>query len=307
MMDGTVSTGPCGTGGAEICDDGIDNDCNGKTDCADPACTAGYACVDAVPAGWNMVAYSETATLPACPAPFTGQADIVSIKGTGAPTCSCPCTGVGAAACSYTIAISGAMDCSGATTETVTPNANCTALGTNIATPNPAYGKITATGPTSCSNTVTKTVPPVLSARTCAPHAQGKGCAGTQVCVAKPTGFNICASKPGANACSGSYGVARNSGASDTDSRDCTTCTCNFTSCSTPMMTIGQSNACSGNHSDTITTDGTCTLLANAPYPGQGAQYYKTSTATAPCAVGTPSTPTGTLTFVGQTTICCKQ
>jgi len=35
-------------GATELCTDGIDNDCNGATDCADPACSAGPPCVPAL-------------------------------------------------------------------------------------------------------------------------------------------------------------------------------------------------------------------------------------------------------------------
>ncbi|MEO5730509.1 MAG: hypothetical protein ABI134_01475, partial [Byssovorax sp.] len=41
----TVPTTGAGCTSTEICNDGIDNDCNGRIDCADAACTgaAGYA------------------------------------------------------------------------------------------------------------------------------------------------------------------------------------------------------------------------------------------------------------------------
>jgi hypothetical protein len=314
--DGTVSTGPCGDGGVEICDDGIDNDCNNKTDCADPACTAGYACVDNVPAGWTMIAYSEAATLPACPAPFTGQADIVSLKGSSTPSCSCGCAPMGGGSCTagnYVLSVADAMDCTGGTpaSENLLANQPCTLLGTPITVNAMTNAKLVApAGPAMCNNTVTKTVPPVLAARTCAPHAEGKGCPGTQVCVAKPTGFNICATKAGANTCTGPYNIARNSGSSDTDSRDCTACTCNLTACSS-TVTISTNNNCNTGKFDNVAstgTTGTCAALGNAmAYNGGGAQYYKSTAATGGCALGTGTAPTGSLAFTGQATICCKQ
>jgi hypothetical protein len=316
QMDGTVSTGPCGSGGAEICDDGIDNDCNGKTDCADPACTAGYACVDPVPADWTMIAYSEAATLPTCPTGFGTSADVVSIKGATTPSCSCPCAPVGGTSCTagnYTLSVSAAADCSGGTpaSENLLANQPCTALGTAIDVPASANAKLVApTGPASCNNTITKTVPPVLSSRTCAPPAKvGKGCVGAKVCAPVPTtGFNVCASKAGANACPANYNVSRQSGTSDTDSRDCTACTCNLTACSS-TVTISTNNNCVTGKFDSVASSGagTCAGLGNAgPYNGGGAQYYKSTAATGGCAIGSASVPTGTLTFVGPTTICCK-
>src|SRR5690349_18294984 len=53
-------------GGVEDCDDGLDNDCNGKTDCADTACTALYQCIPTPPVGWTLTAESDN-TRPACP------------------------------------------------------------------------------------------------------------------------------------------------------------------------------------------------------------------------------------------------
>ena len=48
----------------EICDDGIDNDCDRHTDCDDPDCKPGFACVPAAPSGWQLVGFSA-ATQPA--------------------------------------------------------------------------------------------------------------------------------------------------------------------------------------------------------------------------------------------------
>src|SRR5687767_10366507 len=54
--DGTTEAKPpcTPTGPAEICDDGIDNDCNDRIDCADPACSA-FQCVVAPPPGWTAI------------------------------------------------------------------------------------------------------------------------------------------------------------------------------------------------------------------------------------------------------------
>ena len=54
-VDGCKATGP------EKCTNGVDDDCNGLTDCADPACqTQGYACAAPAPGGWDFVAFDAT-------------------------------------------------------------------------------------------------------------------------------------------------------------------------------------------------------------------------------------------------------
>src|SRR5438094_12111 len=56
-----AANGPCVRTGVEICDDGIDNDCNGKTDCADESCEVLYACVDRAPQEWQLTGFAEAA------------------------------------------------------------------------------------------------------------------------------------------------------------------------------------------------------------------------------------------------------
>ena len=72
------------------CTDGIDNDCNGKIDCADPACTsAGYSCTPELGQNLQFAWFSANAT-PACPGTSTAT-DVVA-KVTAPSTCDCGCT-----------------------------------------------------------------------------------------------------------------------------------------------------------------------------------------------------------------------
>ena len=96
--DRAIQPSPCGDGGSEICDDGLDNDCNGLADCDDPACTSGFACTAAdVPAGWSLVAYATARD--ACPAGFGAPADLEEYAGLGPATCGCTCTTIAPALC----------------------------------------------------------------------------------------------------------------------------------------------------------------------------------------------------------------
>jgi hypothetical protein len=111
-----VAVGGCGLGGLddgaavatdaspgdacgpiEDCANGVDDDCNGEVDCADPACaTAGFACTRAaIPIGWTLVAFSQK-TRPVCPTTFGTEHAIVSGVAGAADTCSCVCSGTAA-------------------------------------------------------------------------------------------------------------------------------------------------------------------------------------------------------------------
>ncbi len=100
MHDTGVDTGgPDACDSVEICNNGIDDDCNGLVDCADPACTAGWTCTAApVPSGWSVVSYAQSSR-PACPAGYGTPADVVEGP-IGAPaTCGCTCNVTTAGSC----------------------------------------------------------------------------------------------------------------------------------------------------------------------------------------------------------------
>jgi hypothetical protein len=96
-----LDTGDGGTcAPAELCGNGIDDDCNGLTDCADPICkAAGYACLPTeLPAGSTLVAYYPSANgtaLPACPSMY-GPAQTVLANVDGGTSCDCTCAGTDA-------------------------------------------------------------------------------------------------------------------------------------------------------------------------------------------------------------------
>lgn len=86
---------------AEVdCSDGLDDNGDGKPDCADPTCANVVACVPAIPAGWTgyTVFYEGTAaSAPSCSAPYA-TAQPLAHDGLDAPdaTCSpCICSGSG--------------------------------------------------------------------------------------------------------------------------------------------------------------------------------------------------------------------
>src|SRR5262249_44339774 len=77
----------------ENCTNGVDDDCDGLVDCADPACgQQGYACVPPVPAGWAYEPIDRAAG-GACPVGLASHELVASA--TGAPaSCGCTCAAV---------------------------------------------------------------------------------------------------------------------------------------------------------------------------------------------------------------------
>lgn len=310
---GCVKTGP------EVCDDGLDNDCNGQTDCMDPACNAGYTCSDPPPSGWALVAFSE-ATQPACPTGFGASTDLKVVEGTGSGgTCSCACVGGGGAVekCAdgkYTLGY-GAGVCNTSTA----PNLNaaqgaCSAFAAPLDVPSGTFAAVNAiSGPTFCSGNSTKNAAPLTDGRKCAVPRVGKGCSGAQVCIPKPTGMKACISKPGADSCPTSFTAQRRAGTGATDNRVCSgdcsaACSAAPAPC-TGSVTIYANATCntSGQKFAPVTAGASCATLAD-DFGTNGVARAYTSMVTGGC--GTPqgfsAALTGAVTFAGPETVCCK-
>jgi hypothetical protein len=289
---------------AEVCDDGIDNDCNGKTDCADTACAA-FSCQSAPPAGWAYVGFAATSR-PACPTGFGTSTDVVTTPDvTG--TCSCTCNedGGSCAGGSVTLTVGDSMCLGGPAAQTVPANATCAPLQAGVAIPNNnGYAKAVAldAGPASCTPAMTfAPAATITQGRSCGTGA-GRCTNPTQVCVptASPA-VPLCVMKAGSNVCPAGFAKPNHAGTSDTDLRQCTGCTCSNVAC-TNALTISDMNNCSGGNKDSINEDGNCAPLVKGNFT---ASYYKT-TAAGGCAVATPPTPSGSLSLTGEVTICCK-
>ncbi len=101
----TTTSTSTGTG-SEDCTDGIDNDADGKIDCADPDCTAGYSCHNPVPVGWTghyALADGTFAALPGnCPGSTYPNPFYTGYRSPNAapPVCStCSCGSTQGATC----------------------------------------------------------------------------------------------------------------------------------------------------------------------------------------------------------------
>jgi hypothetical protein len=311
--DGLADTGSCKPSGAEICDDGLDNDCNGKLDCADPACNAGYACTDPAPSGWQLVGFAAS-TRPDCPANFGAGTDVAAVTGTGAGTCACQCSAaVGSTACNAgqaTVAVSDQAGCTGGTTATrsVNADAGCTALTTalNVPAGTVFVNSTPPAPPAACDATTTFATAPVTSGRLCAPPARvGGGCAGSQVCAPKPTGMEICAAKAGADSCPTTFPKRNTSGSGATDNRACNACTCApQASCggTVTLFTAADCSVAGGNKA--VILPAACAAPSSKNVTALAYNAAGVGTGCAPSGFN-PAT-TGSIAWVEEETVCCK-
>ena len=318
--DGSADTGTDGSvpgcikSGPEVCDDGLDNDCNGHTDCDDPACTAGFMCTDPAPNGWDLVGFAAS-TRPTCPTGLGAASDVATVTGTGAGTCACQCSAaVGSTACNAgqaSVVVSDTANTCGGVMDSRMINANaatCTALSSSLLVPNGTIfvEVIPPPPPAACTSATTLSVPPIGDGRICAPPARvGKGCSGTQVCAPKPTGMAYCAAKTGAQSCPAAFPKPNTAGATAADTRACNSCTCSpQASCqqTATIYTAGDCVVAGAEKSIPLTTTCTTSLVKNVTTTA----YKSVSTGTGCAPVAFDPMTTGSPGLTAAETVCCK-
>jgi hypothetical protein len=336
IPDAIADVPPLGDGCAttENCTNGIDDNCDGKIDCADPTCT-GYSCAMAVPAGWSGPALLWTGTFgtpaPSCPSGYTPSLDANQGPSGSPDTCTCTCTPSGQL-CQTTGSFMINMNCTG-NCATVSPagDGSCTTVPSNSCG---NAGSFAATAPTltggTCASQVTITPGTAASwtttARVCLKNASDApgGCGGTgEQCVLTPStsGFvaRPCIYQAGTPACPAAYPNSNLVYSSETDARGCSPCACGAPTGGTCSGTISLygSNAglCGGTPGGTFTFGDMACNGANPPTtlgrtysglnntPGSVKGNFTVTPGT--CPVTTPSSPTGGVTPTGATTICC--
>ena len=259
-----------GCQGAENCANGVDDNCDGLVDCADPGCQmAGFTCTaGAIPAGWSLVAYSAK-TRPLCPKAYGTEQAIVSGVDGGADTCGCTCSG-SSGTCVGTASYNGypnACSTGASGVNVAVNNGACGALGTTVISGDyyQLYYASTAQaqqGACSGAGKITATPAPTFNAgATCAAPSQlGTGCS-AGVC-APPAGasFAVCIAHPGTIACP-TFGFTQQVLASTgspgyVDGRTCGACPCATSiTCSTVSnVALFASGNCSGGAAYNINT-----------------------------------------------------
>ena len=315
-LDAPSTPPACGT--IEDCSNGVDDDCNGKVDCADPACQPAFLCASAAPAGWSGpvdLFDADVGAPPACAAPyatlaFDGTADPIAPPATCGCTCSPPSTAsCGNVTVSFFFDSSCKNPCAGSPV-TVTPGGACVtgcpgALTMRASLP-------TATGGT-CAGNASTSLPPIgwgHTARACAaPMSDAPGgCGAGALCVARPTTPSpsvLCVWRSGDVACPGApYSVRSVYFTGVNDTRACTACTCDAPgglTCAASQISTYADGECPSNPAGSIVGDGGC---VSAPGSTSVVRAGPSSPSGSGCTPN-PVSATGTVVPTGPTTVCC--
>jgi hypothetical protein len=223
-----VEAGPCDAPAAEDCLDGIDNDCNGLVDCADPTCSSsGYACVPDPPHGWQFGNFFVGASAPSCPAAYPRTFNFAYVDPTAAPAvCDCTCNLTAPSCSGNATVMTGHGNCGGSSASV--PPAQCMAPPSNtdhiqVTPPPPIGGRC---DPALTTNKIP--APSVQPGRGCGGlnSRGGGGCASGSMCQPLGAGFKACAQIDGITSCQGGYTVRHVvTNVAPTDTRACDLCT----------------------------------------------------------------------------------
>jgi hypothetical protein len=297
--DGCVPTGP------EICTDGLDNDCNGYTDCADPACSA-YACTPTIPAGWAL-AILDPSGMAACPKAYGGPTKLVVDPDLGPATCSCTCAVSSPPSCVDGTVADTRGDNSACNDQTIgRPSNDGGCVGVNGFGTLAPYHSIAPLPPTggACSATPVTVLPAAGTVgQSCSYGGSlGGGCS-SGACAPDPgSAYSSCVSHAGPVACPAGYPNKHSVGTALNDTRACGSCAGTLaTTCSNATLSFYTDGACQA-LAAAVPATGLC--VSNPTGPGINSYRYSATT-NAQCTTSTPSAPTGSATVAQPSTICC--
>jgi hypothetical protein len=288
--------------GNENCENGIDDDGDGKVDCDDSDCTgAGYAC-RSIPDGWQgpFALYAGTASAPDCVAPYP----TVGLEGNdglvaAAPSCSCTCGALTGNSCTASLEFR---------SNTCGSNAGSTSVGATCVDVTSSASGVFSTAATgsngSCTASAAAQSPPTWTRRVRACRAAGDlpagGCAATARCAPpspSPFARGQCISRDGDQACPSDYPKKNLEYRGVTDTRACVGCGCTPPSCSSPIRVFAGED-CTGQSATTTTS---CSSSSISPV--RSARLATTGTQ---CTV-VNGTPQGSATGSQPFTVCCPE
>ena len=305
----------------EICNNGIDDNCDGLIDCADPYCTSnpgGWACTSLPNSGgWSINAYDSTGR-PACPSDFgNGSFDVISSIGGAADSCQCECSIHDKAYCegtwkwnasSTTTCPSpiGGLDikegyCTANAGDNLNPSLNFAGAASSVST---VAGTCDASGDVTNTPAVT-----YKSGEACYLGTAGSGCSSGEVCApAAPTGYLLCSIIGNATSCPA--GTSEPVFTGYHDGRGCGTCTCSGTSalgCTLegvdfwPTATCGSGTGC---YMDTTCKN--CFASGTGDVNAADGKWTTNGDESTCTVNGSGSQPTGSVTGTGSVTLRCQ-
>ncbi len=234
----------CPGGGVELCFNGIDDDCDGLADCADPDCFPVAKCVPAA-TGWGYLTQEPASG--ACPTGTTGAPAYGNTNLTGGGcNSSCVCTPGGSSA---TLTGESCPDGTLSGDNRGVSNApGCTNIEDYLSFNVGAIsGSASCGGSGSAAPVSPPTIPTMLDCNPTAATVVGVagGCTATQACV--PIGTHQCVQMAGENqTCPSPYSGGANWFPSFTDGRSCS-CSCSaIGSCASAQVDLFDSKQCSG-------------------------------------------------------------
>jgi hypothetical protein len=335
---GPVSSSSAGTGGQggsggavgvdEVCDNGVDDDLDGHTDCADTECTmVGYRCAKVFPSPWKgpaILHVSDPSTpLPSCGEGWTNPTD--HLAGTlitdpvqcggcscGQPTGTACALGVGVGANVYNN--TGCTLPALAFSPVSQPN-TCTLVNnpTMLGSFYSAGLAGQATLPAGSCQVISgiPTIPPAYftkHARMCDRATMATGCATNYTCAAPvPPEFNdrVCIyqtldDNTPPPFCPMPYGQETMLSKSILDQRSCTPCQCTGL-CDTSISFFSDPTCDSAGLLLSDLTPGQCGLLQNDSKPLAASIEVGGATSCMPSG----AVPQGTVKGVGRTQVCC--
>jgi len=307
--------------GAEDCLDGVDNDRNGLVDCADPACAAGYVCVEAAPGGGGFLHARRSAYgsggMPAC---ADGSAPVRYWDGpddTPATCTGCTCGAFSGATCKPPTLLlrqgCGGNPLGGDSTTGCKSRQKTQQTTSAQVLGDAAWNNDGACPPSQA--TVTRSDPWSRQDDVCPLARTGGGC-GARVCVPKPDADHpaLCVQADGdaaAPACPSAYPTRIDAFAAYADNRGCSACACTpSAACSGGAYQIyGCDTSCSGNcpmqpNPPPLSAGGSCIDASN--YVGPQDWSFKLVSAPTVSGSCTPSTaPTGAVVRTKPAIFCC--
>ncbi len=307
---GGAAGGPSSGGSSsagEDCTNGLDDDDNGLSDCADPVC-GGYVCVPAPPAfeGWRGPLDLHNAEQAECYAGWQAETTEGELLLAAPDPCGCVCAPPANAVCSATLSFA-AGDCNAAALTVEVPANGCFAFGGNAQS---ASAQAKPKGG-SCASSEAPVVAPSFEPRLLCAAPKAGGCASDEACV-RPPGPAVseatCFAKDGNHECPAAPYLKRKQlyRSPPQDERTCEgSCSCSSPSGGSCDGTVGLfSSSCAGPAALEIELPSACSAQ---PFTNFAFVGYSDASVVSPASCA-PTTRTTVGEITGDVvTLCCSE